>query len=273
MSYRRLPFEQYFIDTSQDHNHTGKATQELEYTSLSYPCTGRLRKLFHLWHEVNFALRYEAERNVIQIHFQKTLGFSDWFANIAEFAADYYDAIEFEGKPLQLRVHRGWAEMYLAAKRVVRSQWQSLHEQHPDAETEIIGWSLGSGQAMLCAQDLHYNYGLRAHVFTFGSVRPFRGRKADADALARYLATLCVECWNLSDVNDLVTYMPPFKGYTCIRRVDVQSAKRRLFRLLKPGHYHTYYDTPSLYAPLLHDAGGKPSAESPSAKTKQEESK
>ena len=74
MSYRRLPFEQYFIDTSQDHNHTGKATQELEYTSLSYPCTGRLRKLFHLWHEVNFALRYEAERNVIQIHFQKTLG-------------------------------------------------------------------------------------------------------------------------------------------------------------------------------------------------------
>ena len=68
--------------------------------------------------------------------------------------------------------------------------------------------------------------------------------------MARYLATLCVECWNQSDVNDLVTYMPPFKGYIGIRRVDVQSAKRRLFRLLKPGYYHTYYDTPSLYTAL-----------------------
>lgn len=250
MSYRRLSFEQYFINTSQDHNHTGKATYELEYEALRYPCTGRLHRIFRVMHEVNFELHYEADRNVIQINFQKTLGFTDWFANIVEFAADYYDAISFEDKPLQLCVHRGWAEMYLAAKRIIRSRWERLHELHPDAETEIVGWSLGSGQAMLCAQDLNYNFGLRAHVFTFGSVRPFRGKRTDADALARYLATVCAECWNLSDINDLVTYMPPFRGFTGIRRVEVQSAKRRLFRLLNPNHYHTYYDTPALYAQL-----------------------
>jgi hypothetical protein len=247
MNYHRLPFPQYFIDTSNDFTHTGKAARQIDYQAIRYPCQNRLHRLLGLEHEVNFELHYEPERDVIQLNFQKTLGFTDWFANIVEFPADYYDAIEFEGRPLQLRVHRGWGEMYLAAKRAIRVQWLALHEAHPEAETEIIGWSLGSGQAMLCAQDLNYNYGLHPHVYTYGSVKPFRGSKDDAEALGRYLAGLCMECWNFADHNDIVTYMPPFRRWTDLRRVTVHSKKLRIWRLLNPQRYHTCYDDEALY--------------------------
>lgn len=250
MAYARLPFEQYFINTSEDYNHTGRSTLGLTYTAIGYPCSDALLRAMGLRHEVDFEIHYEGDRDVIQLNFQKTCGFTDWFANIAEFAAKYYDAIDFEGRPLQLRVHAGWAEMYLAAKHTVRDRWQRFHERWPEAETEIVGWSLGSGQAMLCAQDLNYNFGLRAHLFTFGSVRPFRGDGSNDETLARYLSTLCAECWNICDVNDLVTYMPPFKSYMAIRRVEVAAEEKHPLRLLNPKRYHTRYDEPELYAAL-----------------------
>ena len=247
MGYKRLPFEQYFINSSEDYNRTGKTTRGLTYTGLEYPCKGLLHRLAGIRHEVNFEIHYEPDRDAIQINFEKTMGASDWFANVVESGSEYYDAISFEGKPLQLRVHTGWAEMYLAAKRVIRRQWQLCHDRHPAAETEIIGWSLGSGQAMLCAQDLNYNFGLRSHVFTYGSVRPFQGDGENDESLRRYLDTLCAECWNFSDVNDVISYMPPFKHWMAIRRVDVETEDRTALRLMNPWKYHAYYDDPALY--------------------------
>lgn len=250
MSYKTLPFDQYFLDTSEDYNHSRRGFHSPEYQSLRYPCGGKLHKLLGLRHEVNYALRYDAERDVIQIHFERTVGFTDWFANL-EYATEYYDAIDFEGEPLQLRVHRGWAEMYLAVKRIIRAEWQRLQAEHPSAETEIIGWSLGSGQAMLCAQDLNYNFGLRARVYTFGSVKPFRAAgAAETERLDRYLRGVCVDCRNFAETNDIVSYMPPFRGCRDIRRITLQSKRRRFWRLINPWRYHTCYDDASLYREL-----------------------
>lgn len=250
MSYKTLPFDQYFLDTSEDYNHSRRGFHSPEYQSLRYPCGGKLHKLPGLRHEVNYALRYDAERDVIQIHFERTVGFTDWFANL-EYATEYYDAIDFEGEPLQLRVHRGWAEMYLAVKRIIRAEWQRLQAEHPSAETEIIGWSLGSGQAMLCAQDLNYNFGLRARVYTFGSVKPFRAAgAAETERLDRYLRGVCVDCRNFAETNDIVSYMPPFRGCRDIRRITLQSKRRRFWRLINPWRYHTCYDDASLYREL-----------------------
>ena len=53
----------------------------------------------------------------------------------------------------------------------------------------------------------------------------------------------------MADVNDIVTYMPPFRGFAMIRRVEVgKNLRRSLFRLLNPLCYHTHYDLPELYA-------------------------
>lgn len=248
MEYKRLPFEQYFINTSENYNKRGEISYPIVYTAVSYNHSAFWR-LFGIHHESNYEIHYEEDRGVIQINFQCTDGFMDWVANIVEFSAKYYDAIDFKGKPLQLRVHHGWGDMYRAGKHDIRQQWKDLHEQHPEAETEILGWSLGSGQAILCCQDLHYNFGLKAHVFTFGSVRPFRSVPDNAVRMRRYLDSLCAECWNFADVNDIVTYMPPFRGFAMIRRVEVgKHLRRSLFRLLNPLCYHTHYDLPELYA-------------------------
>lgn len=250
MAYHRLPYEQYFINTSEDYTHTGRVTYPVHYTAVKYNTT-KFAKAFGLSHEVNYEIHYEPDRDVIQMHFQRTLDATDWFANIFEFSSRYYHAIEFEGEPLQLRVHHGWGNMYLAIKHEVREKWQELHDLHPGAETEILGWSLGAGIACLCCQDLNFNFGVKPYLYTFGSVRPFKYTLLNKDRTRRYLDSLCADCENFADVNDLISYMPPFRGFTMIRRVNVGTGlKRSFFRLLHPLHYHVRYDRPELYAKI-----------------------
>ena len=254
MEYRRLPFAQYFINTSEDFNGTGRSTFPIQYTAVTY-VSGSLQKALGLQHEMNYEIHYEPDRDVIQINFQRTLGFSDWFANIVEFSSRYYDAIDFEGEPLQLRVHHGWGNMYRSIKHDVRDKWRALHEAHPDAATEILGWSLGSGLATLCCQDLNYNFGVRPYLYTYGSVRPFKAVRANRERMERYLSSVSAECWNFANINDIVTYMPPFRGFMMVNRVEIgQAEKKTLGRLLKPWVYHTTYDRSELYTDLEEEA-------------------
>lgn len=250
MIYQRLPYEEYFINTSEDFTHTGRVTYPVQYVALKYNTT-KIGKFFGISHEVNFEIHYEPERNVIQMHFQRTLGAIDWIANVFEFASRYYTAIEFEGEPLQLRVHHGWGNMYLAAKTTVREDWLKFHEVYPDAATEIIGWSLGSGIACLCCQDLNYNFGVKPYLYTFGSVRPFKCTPLNKKRMRKYFATLYTECANFADVNDLISYLPPSRGFMMIRRVNVGTdLKRSFFRLIHPLRFHVHYDKPELYKDL-----------------------
>ncbi len=257
MQYQRLPFEQYFTNTSDDYNHSGRATYDVKYLTVKYSY-GVLGKIFKKQHEVDYEIHYEEDRDVIQLNFQKTSGFMDWMTNIFEFSDRYYDAIEFEDQLLQLRVHHGWGIMYKVIKREIRRKWQELHEAHPEAHTEVLGWSLGAGQAILCCQDLNYNFGVKPHLFTYGSVKPFKGTRRDRDRLKRYLDTVCLECSNFTDINDIITYMPPFRGFCMIRRVDVsEEVRRTVFKLFNPRRYHTTYDHPQLYIPFMNSGEEK----------------
>ena len=250
MAYRRLPYEEYFINTSEDFTRTGRATYPVHYTAVKYNTT-KFWKIFGISHEVNYEIHYEPERDVIQMHFQRTIDAIDWFANIFEFASRYYRAIDFMGEHLQLRVHHGWGDMYLAIKREVREKWKELHDAHPTAATEILGWSLGSGIACLACQDLNFNFGVKPYLYTFGSVRPFKCTPLNKKRMHQYLSTLCTDCENFADVNDVISYMPPFRGFTMIRRVNVGTEQKRSFlKLLHPLRYHVHYDRPELYRRL-----------------------
>ena len=247
VKYQRLPYEEYFINTSEDYTRTGRVTYPVKYTAVKYNTT-KIGKLLGIAHEVNYEIHYEPDRNVIQLNFQRTQGQIDWIANVFESASRYYDAIEFEGEPLQIRVHHGWGTMYLAVKKQVREKWAELHDAHPDAATEIIGWSLGSAVACLCCQDLNYNFGVKPYLYTFGSVRPFRCKLGNKKRMHRYFSTLYTECANFADINDLISYLPPFVGFTMIRRVNVGTdLTRSFFRLIHPMLYHIHYDKPELY--------------------------
>ena len=50
MDYRRLPFEQYFINTSEDYNHRGGVSRPIEYTAVRYTNTA-LERLLGIRHE------------------------------------------------------------------------------------------------------------------------------------------------------------------------------------------------------------------------------
>ena len=89
---------------------------------------------------------------------------------------------------------------------------------------------------------------MKPYLYTFGSVRPFKCTALNRKRMQRYLSTLYTDCANFADVNDLITYMPPFRGFTMIRRVKVGTdLPRSFFRLIHPLRYHVHYDLPELY--------------------------
>ena len=80
MTYRRLPYEEYFINTSEDYTHTGRASYAVKYAAVKYNTT-RMGKRLGVAHEVNYEIHYEPDRDVIQMHFQRTFGAIDPSAN------------------------------------------------------------------------------------------------------------------------------------------------------------------------------------------------
>jgi len=239
MNYQKLKYSQYFIDTSNDYNDTGDARFYIEYKDIKYIYKGRLC-------HANYEVHYEPERNVIQINFEETNGKKDWFVNFM-FVEKYYDSFIWEDKKITLRVHNGWAAMYKAMKHYVRNEFWELKRRYPTANVEIIGWSLGSSQAMLCAQDLNYNYGIKPHLYTYGSVNPFKTNIFNRHKIKKYLRDCCNEVYNFCDVNDIVTYLPPrLFGFIKIKKAALD--RPLLFwRLFNPWKYHTHYDNDDLY--------------------------
>jgi len=240
-NYQKLKYEQYFIDTSNDYNHTGKSRFDIKYTDVPYFYKGALC-------HANYEVHYEKERNVIQINFEESNGKKDWFVNFM-FVEKYYDSFLSDGEMITLRVHNGWAAMYKAMKHRVRNEFIELRRCYPTAEVEIIGWSLGSGQAMLCAQDLNYNYGIKSHLITYGSVNPFKTNIFNRRKIRRYLRKCCYEVYNFSHKCDIVTYLPfRILGFIKPKRVSVgKFGILGIFKLFNPWKYHTHYDDEDLY--------------------------
>lgn len=244
IEYKRLPFEQYFIDQSlglylnEEEKAAGaKPRFEVPYKEVKYKCRHGYD------HNTYYAVVYDEERKVIQIYLKETSSKSQWRANF-NFPDTYYDRFQFEGKDIQLKVARGWCDLYCAIKHNIRDEYKALFDKYGKREVEIIGWSLGSATAQLCAQDLFFNYGIKAHVFTYGSVKPFCGKDKD---MREYISKCYAECYNFRDCNDIVGYLVPLPGYFAIRHYTVAQDKFNLFKLFKPNKYHTEYSKSKLY--------------------------
>ena len=190
-------------------------------------------------------MHYEADRDVIQINFEQTDSKVDWFVNFM-FVQKYYDSFEDSGDKITLRVHNGWAAMYKAMKHRIRNKLDYYLQLHPTAEVEIVGWSLGSGQAMLCAQDLYHNFGIRSYLYTYGSVNPYKTNIFNRRKIKRYLNRCCKAIYNFSDKSDIVTYLP-FRIWGFIKPKRVNVGSFCIFKLFNPNKYHTHYNEEELY--------------------------
>ena len=95
---------------------------------------------------------------------------------------------------------------------------------------------------------------MKPYLYTFGSVRPFQCTPLNKKRMQKYFETLYTGCANFADQNDLITYLPPFRGFMMIRRVRLGTdLKRSFFRLLHPLKFHVHYDLPELYRKLVGD--------------------
>ena len=243
INYSKLPYYQYFIDTTNDYNNTGNKRLEIKYNDVSYTWKGVLT-------HANYAICYDKERNVIQVHFEGTKDLPDWYTNFI-FTPKYYDTFKWNNKNITLKVHQSWGAMYKILKHYIRNGVKELLEIHKDAEVEVIGWSLGSGQAQLCVQDLYYNLGIKSHLFTFGSVNIFKTNIFDRNKIKKYLKDCCKEYHLFCNRNDIVTYAAPrIFGFIKINRTNVKS-KFNFFGLFRPLKYHCHYDNESYYTRIM----------------------
>ena len=236
MEYKRLNFEDYFTICSENWNEFETDLRIATYTSVPYEYKG---KTFY----ANFQVRLDRPRHCIQIIFQQTYERSDWLVNF-DFPKKIYDEFTFDGQVIQLKAHGGWVTMWLVLQDIIRGKVKAYLEKHPDYFIEIFGWSLGSGIAQLCAEDIYFKFGKKPYLYTYGSVKPFFGKKT-----YNYVKTCCEACYNFYDHCDIVGYMVPFLGWRAIKHVKVKLEKHFcITKLFNPMKYHTSYDIkPEMY--------------------------
>lgn len=246
MDYNKLSFGQYYIDTSKDWRNSGKSRYDIKFNHVEF--TYKLFKLIPLKCSAEWEVHYEKDRNVIQVNFEQTHGTLDWIINLL-FKEKMYDKFTWEnpkGKKVKiiLKTSKGWSKMYKAMKHDVKIAVKNILSKHPDAFIEIIGWSLGSSQAQYACQDINYHFGILPYVYTYGSVKPWRGGRKQKE----YLKTTYKECYNFMHKKDIVTYMPPFIGFFAMNPIKL--GKFNPFSLFNPNKWHTEYGEEYLYEKL-----------------------
>lgn len=239
INYKRLPYHQYFIDTTNNQNNKDTKRFEMKYNEVSYEWKG-------VRTHANYEINYDDERNVIQVHFQGTKDLPDWVTNVI-FIPKYYDSFKWNNKKITLKVHKSWAAMYKVMKHFIRDGVKKMLELHKEAEVEVVGWSLGSAMAQLCVQDLNYNLGIKTHLFTFGSVNLFKTNIFNRRKTKKYLRSCCYDYHLFCNRSDIVTYVVPrIFGFIKINRTNVLG-RFKLFGLFRPLKYHMHYDEEVLY--------------------------
>ena len=246
MDYNKLSFGQYYIDTSKDWRNSGKSRYDIKFNHVEF--TYKLFKLIPLKCSAEWEVHYEKDRNVIQVNFEQTHGTLDWIINLL-FKEKMYDKFTWEnpkGKKVKiiLKASKGWSKMYKAMKHDVKIAVKNILNKHPDAFIEIIGWSLGSSQAQYACQDINYHFGILPYVYTYGSVKPWKGGRKQKE----YLKTTYKECYNFMHKKDIVTYMPPFIGFFAMNPIKL--GKFNPFSLFNPNKWHTEYGEEYLYEKL-----------------------
>lgn len=238
MKHQRLNFEDYFTICSDNYNGIKTNLKLPIFKEIDYKSSPKKKRSNRI---LQYCVRYDKERQCIQVIFQQTASLSDWKVNF-NFKENIYDSFLWNGKIIQLKCHRGWKQMWLAGQDQIRKEIKFLLAKFPDSFIEIFGWSLGSGIAQLAAEDVYHYFKIKPYLYTFGSVKPFYGEESHL-----FLLQCCQECYNFMNNNDIVTKMPPFKGWFAINPIKVSFNKTCLFRFLNPWKYHTCYDKPELY--------------------------
>ena len=172
--------------------------------------------------------------DAVYLAFQQTTSSRDWQVNF-NFPVKLY-----KNQESCIKVARGWGDAYKSCNDEIMQKLLVAHNEHPDLDVVICGWSYGGAMAIIASEDFYFRYKLKPSVITFGAPKPLFGYKT-----RKYVLSCVKHSEQFSHRSDVVTLLPPVFGYKVLNRVWI--GKFNLINLFKPDIYHCVYGSESLY--------------------------
>lgn len=185
---------------------------------------------------VNWIVRVDHDEKAVRLYFEESHGKRDWLNNLAFPVKPYKKQVN------TLWVAHGWCNAYKSCNNEIQNDFIQNVNKYPEYQAEICGWSYGGAMAVLASEDFYFRTKIKPIVTTFGAPKPIFGKKS-----WKHIRDCVASINQYADVNDCVTFMPPFPGYKHIRKLKVGKRKFNLIEWFKPKIYHTTYDEKDVY--------------------------
>lgn len=113
--------------------------------------------------DVQYLVRTFHDEKRIRLMFEESCGKTDWKNNF-----------NFPIKPYKCQENvlwyvRGWAKAYKSCNDEIMKMLLQAHNENPDYEIEICGWSYGGAMSLIAVEDFYYRYKIKSIVTTFGA--------------------------------------------------------------------------------------------------------
>jgi len=184
---------------------------------------------------VDWSVQIFDDEKRIRLIFQESNGKRDWQNNFC------FPVKPYKQQENTLWLHKGWADAWKSCNDEVCEKAIRYMDAYPEYDMEVCGWSYGGAMAVIALEDLGFRTNRCDFILTtFGAPKALFGKKT-----REYVMSYAKEINQYTDVNDIVTLLPPFPFYKHCHKVPVD--KKVAFGLLKPTVYHCGYGDKNLY--------------------------
>ena len=130
---------------------------------------------------------------------------------------------------------KGWVKAYKSCNDKIMKLLVGYMEIFPGYTIEVAGHSLGGVYAIYAAEDIFYRFCIKPEVITFGCPKCIWGKSSK-----NYMNSCFSSIKQYRNINDFITYLPPFIGYKHINEtlLDIKFKFSELFNV--DSNHHIY---------------------------------
>lgn len=181
-------------------------------------------------HELNYTIQADPGIQTTYVIFQESNGKKDWKDNLNFLPISIKP---YKNQETVLKVHRGFAREYKSGNDEVLASVKAAIESYPGHKIVVSGWSNGGAVALLCAEDIFFNFKIRPDLITFGAPKVCANKKT-----AAYVYSCIGKATEYCHKSDMVTTVPP--GFCHVAKYPLGEFSLKHF--FQPKEYHTRYD-------------------------------
>lgn len=136
---------------------------------------------------------------------------------------------------------KGWIKAYKSCNDKIMDLLEGYMSIFPSYTIEVAGHSLGGVMSIYAAEDINYRFSEKPDVITFGCPKCIYGNKTK-----KYMKSCFSSIKQYRNINDFVTYNPPFIGYKHINKT-LLDIKFKLSELKNVDSNHLIYGIAKYY--------------------------